>query len=524
MQAMSDRPPRPDFSWIRLNGELPFDELQRIDDGVSRPTDEQGGAAGDAVAQPGMDLELTPPPLRAVWGVVTGAYTFENEPSPADPLPLFTFRQIYHQGNQWFFVEGGVEGVALNVLGVLNVPLGVPFLFWPSEDAVRTQPGDEPAGAAGEKWRFSAFDPNHVTVPPDTTGSGSGGDGCDFTADGTACFETIIVSDTINVTYVNYLDWFNVSVVTGWCPVTTNKLTIDGVLRTVDPPVVIGGVVERRTIQVAVGTVLGDPFCETDPQSCCESGSGAGSGGPGPDNSCCSPMPPPTIWAVPFDFRESTCGCLPRCVRLDYDASRDGWYSALGTFADCDGTAASGCFRVRCRAGVWFWDVVDGADNLRLRGSVIKVVCDPFFMAAGYDDRTAGTVCTDLFSYVISEVDCTGGGGGTIDVPCCPDDLVPETLTATFGGSLAGLGAVTLTYDGGLSYSWSGSVTGTACGDATVTFFCGSVGGTWSISVLGSNTGGQSSLSADSCDPFRLAGTFLSTGPCAGTATFEVTG
>lgn len=185
-----DRPPRPDFSWLRLNpSELPLEELLRIDD-ASRTVDEQG--AGDALAHPGMGREITPPPLRAIWGVVTGAYTFENEPSPAEPLPLYTFAQIYHGRNQWAVVEGGIEGIALEVNGSRGVAAGTAAVFWPSEDALIGAPlsaNPAPAGAANQKWRFSYVNPYHITLPPPPQPSGSGDTGsgsdpCDFTIDG----------------------------------------------------------------------------------------------------------------------------------------------------------------------------------------------------------------------------------------------------------------------------------------------------------------------------------------------------
>lgn len=52
----------------------------------------------------------------------------------------------------------------------------------------------------------------------------------------------------------------------------------------------------------------------------------------------------------------------------------------------------------------------------------------------------------------------SGGGGGTISVPCCPSNLLPATVTATFSGGtgtcacLNGL-AVSLTWDGA---QWTG--------------------------------------------------------------------
>src|SRR4051812_22745335 len=71
-----DRPPPPRFDWQRLNlrrlQDLPYGERQRIDEAASRPGDEQGGAAADAVAQPGMGLEFVAVGMRTVWGRIVG--------------------------------------------------------------------------------------------------------------------------------------------------------------------------------------------------------------------------------------------------------------------------------------------------------------------------------------------------------------------------------------------------------------------------------------------------------------------
>lgn len=137
-----DRPPRPDFDWLRIaQGELPLGELQRIDDAASRATDEQGGTAGDALAHPGMAQDLTPPGLRAAWGKITGVYGGEGTPKP-----LYTFSAVLHDANAAVDVEDGVTGVALEVNGSLAVPTDAVCLFWPSEDSLD--------GASGEKWRF----------------------------------------------------------------------------------------------------------------------------------------------------------------------------------------------------------------------------------------------------------------------------------------------------------------------------------------------------------------------------------
>ncbi len=106
--------------------------------------------------------------------------------------------------------------------------------------------------------------------------------------------------------------------------------------------------------------------------------------------------------------------------------------------------------------------------------------------------------------------DCCGGQ----TTGCCAGG-VPGTLYATFGGSLAALGTVTLT--GGPTV-WSG--TSAACGGGSVTFSC--------VNDVKYQITFGTSLSADNlsvvCSPFSwsASGTVFFP-PCAGAATVTVT-
>lgn len=288
--------------------------------------------------------------------------------------------------------------------------------------------------------------------------------------------------------------------------------------------VIVNLIKEYRIVLVPASMLVGAPVCVLVEDDCCggsgvfETGSGAG------DRSCCTPMPPDVFFATKADWHfGGPCDCLPLCVRMVYDPARDAWYSAGPINSDCPGTVTQ-FFRVRCRAGLWHWEAVDSADNVTLAGVLHHVVCDPFFLVAWFDDRGPGALCGDLFSYVISEVDCTESGspGGGVEVPCCPGTDVPLTLTATFGGSLAGLGAVTLTYDGGMSFTWSGTASGGPCGTVFMTFLCDFSLHKWAVALLGDCQGGFTGVAADSCSPFLLGGTFMSSGTCPGTATVQV--
>jgi len=150
------RPPRPDFVFSRLNdGEMPLSEMDRFEESISRPTDEQGGDAGDDVASPGNGASLTPPAQLGLWGQITGLYTAEG-----GSLSLYNFSEILHDDNVAVVPEGAFQGVALEVNDNASVPTGTVCQFYPSEDSL--------AGAEGEKWRFCY---------PASTGGGGGATG-----------------------------------------------------------------------------------------------------------------------------------------------------------------------------------------------------------------------------------------------------------------------------------------------------------------------------------------------------------
>jgi hypothetical protein len=111
---------------------------------------------------------------------------------------------------------------------------------------------------------------------------------------------------------------------------------------------------------------------------------------------------------------------------------------------------------------------------------------------------------------------------GTIETDCCPDNLLRETLTLTLGGTLAGVGPVTLTWVPASNW-WSGSAAG--CG-GTITFELACPGPTnaWSFSFYGAVNGLWGGTSV-SCDPFQISGSGSISGgtPCDGTFTFTVT-
>ena len=83
-------------------------------------------------------------------------------------------------------------------------------------------------------------------------------------------------------------------------------------------------------------------------------------------------------------------------------------------------------------------------------------------------------------------------------VACCTEPI-PSTLSATFGGSLASIGTISITWNG-TAWAWSGS----ACGMTGFSVTC--IGGTtWSCGVSGSISVGPMTGTATTCDPFLLS-------------------
>ncbi len=109
--------------------------------------------------------------------------------------------------------------------------------------------------------------------------------------------------------------------------------------------------------------------------------------------------------------------------------------------------------------------------------------------------------------------------GGTVEVDCCPEP-VPEILYATFGGTLAPLGTVTLGYVGG--GTWNGT-SGACGGSVIVTFYCEL--GLFDLGVGGLHMSAFAAASAAVCAPFSWADPgFAVTGAfCVGTASVVVT-
>lgn len=140
-------------------------------------------------------------------------------------------------------------------------------------------------------------------------------------------------------------------------------------------------------------------------------------------------------------------------------------------------------------------------------------------VSASQSSSSSGVSASAIGSSSSSSVPASisSSAGPTTTVSCCGTTPIPQTLYATFSGTLAAIGTLTIVWDG-TKWNFSGSA---ACGLTGFSFRC--IGGTtWVIGVTGSLTIGSSATSV-TCSPFSatVTSTALS-GPC-GSGAFTVT-
>lgn len=276
-----------------------------------------------------------------------------------------------------------------------------------------------------------------------------------------------------------------------------------------------GLVTQRQTLSLPAGLAVSAADCVRDALDCCTSGGALG---------CCFPRPPDTLWAQLLE-PSAGCACLLDCVELIYDASRDAWYG--GPVGETCAVTADVLLRLKCISGAYALDCVlrgatpADADLAGLSGTPragVAPSCDPFLSAWDFTDPAPDLCAAEgTFSYLLSESDCTGGPGGTVETECCTPDLLPESLYATFSGALAGVGTLHLTYVAGglLGGVWRAFTA--ACGGTTFDFLCQAGGGNWTLSALGNtvvNMDGDPA--ATSCVPFLWSDTGVASGTCSG--------
>jgi hypothetical protein len=409
-------------------------------------------------------------------------------------IPYYGFTELTPTATSAYTIQPGARSgtPTLNWLRELSdrlVPVGT--LCW-------ARHRDEDGGSL--HYEGIAGVPNHITLPGGGSGGGGGsgsGDDCDFTIDGSGnlCIGpsvTVIINGPV-LFPTNYVP---VEVVTGVCPI----FDVPDGGASGGPRTVVGIAVEKRTIRVPEGLYVGSQECRTDPEDCCADSRGSGDfpapGGPG----CCFPAPPERLYAHRYQ-QSSDCECIPDCVPLVYDGGRDAWYSE--DVSDyCDYSPGPLYLRVKCVAGAYRFDVVDGDDVVITEGVIQEgyASCDPFLLAACFDE-TPDT--------------------GLVYNTCCPDGMPRHLILSLTGtGDCVGWGGTYDLYPLGddeedvFDWFWTGVIGGK---DVTITLSC--VGDNFHLTLVCEGQSGLTTTIAEgSCGPTMTVPNMqtLTWGACCG--------
>ncbi len=232
----------------------------------------------------------------------------------------------------------------------------------------------------------------------------------------------------------------------------------------------------------------------------------------------CKPTPlPPEI--ITGDFAGSTT----------FNVWRNQW-------SDCTTLTApsSMTFSVHNTGSVPVLVVADGVPTLIAPGGIATVLTS--FNSAGYNTRAqnnfaGGNVVAITCGSTGTGVTGTGTGPtgtgptGGVTTDCCPGQVIPIVLRATFSGSLVGLnepGGIPIFHIGG--GQWTATLGGVCGGTVNLVFSC-AIGGLWEMSGNGAASF-SGSASFISCPPstilFSGSGT-VGAGMCAGAYGWAVT-
>lgn len=179
--------------------------------------------------------------------------------------------------------------------------------------------------------------------------------------------------------------------------------------------------------------------------------------------------------------------------------------------------------------GVWRFDrfghTAAGLPELAHGSELPGAVCDLTGTVADNNTLAVWYDFDDLDGYEIERtpfyVPCPIGSGSgpamaLVPTPSCSVPI-PATLFATFVGALAGMGTVTLTWNG---TNWAGFASG--CGDANLIIFTFDNPG-FSLLCLGLTLFTLTSAAPDSCCPYSWTGTGIALGVCTGDFTVTIT-
>jgi hypothetical protein len=280
----------------------------------------------------------------------------------------------------------------------------------------------------------------------------------------------------------------------------------------------------KQPVLIPLSWLQGEPICVTDPQDCCNPGTGTGTGtAHGPVVNCCLGVAlPQTLTLTVAGFTSPNGTQNNGNFTLVWNGSA--WESQI--FGAFDEDTGEGCGDGNK------WSLFCGNDGWRLQhlylsgvswigdgsGLASASVCSPFSCSgSGTLSLTGCCGNGETFTWAVGG---QSGGGSSIVTSCCPGGI-PSTVYATFGGSLTPLGTVTLTYATG---AWRG--TSSACGSWSLELSCQtSPSSAWRL--LGNTSGASFAAGGTltSCNPFSWStGDFSGVGgACPGTASVVVT-
>jgi hypothetical protein len=258
--------------------------------------------------------------------------------------------------------------------------------------------------------------------------------------------------------------------------------------------------------------------CVTEPVQ-----TGTGTGTTPSLSGCCDGRTLVEVIAYNLSGYMQDTGCFDLCT-MSYNLSRPDpgallWTNGTGD-TNCDGNVLTLNLRVYCVQGAWY-----------ASGTIYRTFT-PFDINFYIPLTDGGTTLTGTIplgggcgeaSLVVDHPCPDEGTPGTIDTACCPDDLLPETLTVTVSGETGDCACLpatmTLTWDV-VTTSWKRAGSGT-CADPDLTLDCG-FGTQWSLASTVCNF--NRNPTSTSCAPFELVFNAPTiTNCCTGSATFTVT-
>lgn len=252
-----------------------------------------------------------------------------------------------------------------------------------------------------------------------------------------------------------------------------------------------------------------------------------GGGGGGISHPCCPSDAIPETLYVTLDQALPGCECVQDTYAITWYPPNNRWE---GTHTICGGSVSIDLSCGLSPGPVWSMHV-GGIWTFSTSGGG-TATCDPFAIDFTSVAGSGSFMCmTSPYTLHASVSDTPGGGGGggggvgVISTSCCPNVLLPETLTATItddAGCACMAGVHTLTYDPGTqTWFWSGAMGGI---QTTLIFGCLN-NNSFAFGVFTQGGSVQGVASSGVCSPFSvdfIVSLSGSGGCCSGTISVTV--